>query len=200
MLTVYGDIRSGNCFKVKLLMVQLGLAHDWRVVDVLKKETRTPDFLAKNPSGQIPLLELDDGRVLPESNAILQYLANGSPLWPADKWEQAQVLRWMFFEQYLHEPSVAVARFIVRYLGRPAEQEARLQAKLADASEVLGVMELHLQKHAFFVGEHYTIADICLYAYTHVAHEGLIDLSPFPAVNAWLQRVAAQPNYVGMDG
>lgn len=200
MLRVYGDVHSGNCFKVKLVLRQLEIDHDWMHVDILKKQTRTADFLAMNPTGQIPLLQIQDGVYLPESNAILNYLAQGSALLPTERLVHARVLQWMFFEQYLHEPSVASARYIVRYLGRPAEHEQLLQRKIADAKKALGIMEQHLRSRTFFVAERYSIADIALYAYTHVAHEGEIDLSPYPAIRSWLDRVRAQPRYVAMDG
>jgi glutathione S-transferase len=199
MLRVYGDVHSGNCFKVKLVLHQLDIAHEWTHVDILKKETRTAEFLAMNPTGQIPLLQID-GVYLPESNAILNYLAQGSALMPTERLEHARVLQWMCFEQYLHEPSVASARYIVRYLGRPAEQEQLLQRKIADARKALAIMEQHLASRAFFVAERYSIADIALYAYTHVAHEGEIDLTPFPGIRSWIDRVRAQPRYVAMDG
>ena len=197
---VYGDLQSGNCFKVKLLLAHLGQPHEWVHVDILKKETRTPDFLAKNPNGRIPLLEIREGLYLPESNAILNYLADGTAFLPSERLLRAQVLQWMFFEQYSHEPYIAVARYIVRYLGRPKEHEARLQEKMAPGYAALQVMENHLASRLFFVAERYTIADITLYAYTHVAHEGGFELSRFPAVQAWLQRVSEQPGYVGMSG
>ena len=198
MLRVFGDQYSGNCYKVRLLLEQLAVPYEWTHVDILKKESRTPEFLAKNPVGQVPVLQLEDGTCLPESNAILHYLADGSPLLPAVRLERAQVLRWMFFEQYKHEPSVAVARFIVRYLGRPAEQEELLRRKIADAHAALSVMERHLQARPFFVADRYTIADIALYAYTHVAHEGEVDLAGYPAIRAWLQRVRSEPRHVSM--
>jgi len=199
VLRVFGDKYSGNCYKVKLALEQLGAPYDWVHVDIMNKETRTPQFLARNPVGQIPVLQIDDDVFLPESNAILHYLADGSDLLPADRLDHAQVLRWMFFEQYKHEPSVAVARFIVRYLGRPAEQEQALAKKIGDAHAALAVMERHLQPRQFFVADRYSIADIALYAYTHVAHEGEVDLAPYPAVRAWLARVASRPNHVSMD-
>jgi glutathione S-transferase len=199
MFKVYGDIVSGNCYKVKLALMQLQLPFEWAHVDILRKESRTPAFLAMNPNGQIPLLQIDAQTFLPESNAILHYLADGSPLLPQDRLEHAQVLRWMFFEQYTHEPNVASARFIVRYLGRPAEREALLQQKIAAGHEALSIMEAHLEREPFFVGGRYTIADIALYAYTHVAHEGMFDLAPYPALRAWLNRVEVQPHYIGMD-
>jgi glutathione S-transferase len=200
MLRVYGDMNSGNCFKVKLVLHQLGIEYAWTPVDILKKETRTPEFLARNPVGKIPLLQLSDDVFLPESNAILYYLAEGSTLFPTDRLERARVMQWLFFEQYNHEPSVATARYIVRYLGRPAEHEQLLQRKIAEGREALGVMERHLTSRAFFVAERYSIADIALYAYTHVAHEGGIELTPFPAIRSWIARVSSQPGYVSMTG
>ncbi len=198
MLRLYGDAKSGNCFKAQLLLKQLDLEYEWVDVNILKNESRTAEFLRRNPVGQIPVLEVASGVFLPESNAILHYLAEGSPLVPEDRLQHAQVLQWMFFEQYLHEPSIASARFIVRYLGRPPEQELRLQQKIADGYEALALMEQHLETRHFFVAERYSIADIALYAYTHVAHEGGFDLGHYGAVRAWLARVQAQPGYVGM--
>lgn len=199
VFTLYGDSNSGNCYKVQLALAQLGQAYEWREIDIIgKKETRTPDFLALNPNGQIPLLITEDGIALPESNAILNYLAHGTPLLPDDRLARAQVLRWMFFEQYTHEPNVAVARFIVRYLGRPADREDVLQEKIKKGASALSVMEQHLAGNDFFAAGRYTIADIALYAYTHRAHEGLIDLEPFPAIQAWLTRIASQSGYVEM--
>ncbi len=200
MFKVWGDIYSGNCFKVKLALKQLKLSYEWICINILDKETRTPEFLAMNPNGRIPLLETEGGVHLCESNAILHYLADGSPLLPSDRLEHAQVLQWMFFEQYSHEPNIATARYIIRYLGRPAEQEQRLQDKMAPGYAALEVMQQHLDTRNFFVGERYTIGDIALFAYTHVAHEGDFDLAPYPAVIAWLERVKKQPGYVGMDG
>lgn len=200
MLKVYGDVFSGNCFKVKLLLQHLNQPHEWVHVNILEKETRTPEFLAKNPNGRIPLLELDNGVLLPESNAILHYLADGSAYLPSDRLMHAQVLQWMFFEQYSHEPYVATARYIVRYLGRPAEHEERLQQKMAPGYSALDIMEQHLKARLFFVNGRYSIADIALYAYTHVAHEGGFDLAKYPLIRAWIDRVRAQPGYVEMDG
>lgn len=197
--TVYGDIHSGNCFKIRLALEQLGLPYRWQHIDILKQESRTPEFLRKNPNGKIPVLELADGTFLFESNAILHYLAEGSPLLPTDRLEHAQVLQWMFFEQYSHEPYIATARYFILYLGRPADKEEALQSKMPGGYRALDVMERHLATRSFFVGERYTIADIALYAYTHVAHEGGFDLAAYPAVRAWLARVAAQPGYRGMD-
>ena len=200
MLRVWGDVYSGNCFKVKLVLKQLQLPYEWIHVNILDKETRTAEFLAMNPNGRIPLLETATGVFLSESNAILHYLADGSPLLPADRLEHAQVLQWMFFEQYNHEPYIATARYIVRYLRRPADDEQRLQDKMAPGYAALDVMQQHLVSRNYFVGARYTIADIALYAYTHVAHEGGFDLAAYPAVCAWLERIKSQPCYVGMDG
>jgi len=160
MLHVYGDINSGNCLKVKLALHYLGLPYEWRHVDILKKESRTAEFLQMNPKGQIPVLEIAPDNVLTESNAILHYLAEGLELLPTDRLEHALVLQWMFFEQYSHEPTVASARFIVRYLGRPADREQSLQQKMADGYEALELMEGHLRSHSYFVAGRYTIADI----------------------------------------
>src|SRR5260221_13798512 len=200
MLRVYGDPESGNCYKVKLLLAQLQRPHEWLHVDILEKQTRTPAFLSKNPNGKIPLLEIEEGVCLPESDAILNYLADGTPFLPSERLLRAQVLQWLFFEQYSHEPYIAVARFIIRFLGRPEKFESKLQEKMAPGYAALQVMEEHLARRRFFVAERYTIADIGLYAYTHVAHEGGFDLSPYPAVRAWLERVRSQPDHVTMRG
>jgi glutathione S-transferase len=198
MFKVYGDHNSGNCYKVKLLLEQTRQAYEWVNVDTLEKQTRTPDFLAKNPNGKIPLLEIEEGVFLPESNAILHYLAEGTPYLPTDRLARAQVLQWLFFEQYSHEPYIAVARYIVRYLGRPEQYEQKLQEKIAPGYAALDVMEKHLASRKFFVADRYTIADIGLYAYTHVASEGGFDLSRFPAVLAWMDRVRSQAGYIAM--
>jgi glutathione S-transferase len=196
MLRIYGDPGSGNCYKVKLLAQQLNLQHEWVPIDILKGESRTPEFLAKNPNARVPLLEIADGIYLPESNAILFYLAEGTPLLPAARLARARVLQWLFFEQYSHEPNIAVARFIVRYLGRPEAEEARLQARMEPGYAALDVMEQHLANRCFFVGNEYSIADIALYAYTHVAHEGGFDLERFTSLRAWLERVRGQSGHV----
>lgn len=198
MLRVYGDVFSGNCYKVKLLLTQLGQPFEWVPVDLLKQESRTPEFLAKNPNGRVPVLELTNGVYLSESNAILHYLAEGTAFLPHGKFQHAQVLQWLFFEQYSHEPYIATARFIVRYLGRPADKEAALQAKMAPGHQALKVLEKQLTAHAWLVADRYTIADIALYAYTHVAAEGGFDLSGYPRINQWLQRVQQQPKYIPM--
>jgi glutathione S-transferase len=196
---VFGDIRSGNCYKIKLLCSILDIGHEWIHVDILAGATRTPDFLAKNPNGKIPLLELDDGRFLAESNAILNYLAAGSELLPADNFTRALVLQWQFFEQYSHEPYIATARFIAKYLGLPEARRREYESKQPGGHKALSVMEQQLSDAAYLVGQRMTIADITLYGYTHVAHEGGFDLSGYPAINAWLDRIAAHPKYVGME-
>jgi glutathione S-transferase len=198
MMKLYGDLKSGNCYKVALLLKQLGTMHEFISIDIMNGGTRTPEFLAKNANGKIPLLEIIPGQYLPESNAILWYLADGTPYLPEDKFPRAQVLQWLFFEQYSHEPYVATARYIKVYLGNPPERQADLQQKIKRGYEALDVMEKHLAANKFFVGGRYSIADIGLYAYTHVAHQGGFDLAPYPYINAWLARVKAQPEYLAM--
>ncbi len=200
MLTVYGDLQSGNCYKIKLLLSLLGREHHWQHVDILKGESRSESYLAKNPNGKIPLLELEDGRVIAESNAILNYLAQGSDFLPDEPYLRALVLQWQFFEQYSHEPYIAVARYINKYLGLPAEREAEYRSKQEGGHRALAVMERQLAVSPFLAGDQFTIADISLYAYTHVAHEGGFDLSAYPAINTWLEVIAAMKGYTGMDG
>lgn len=198
-MKVYGDALSGNCYKVQLLLALLGVEHTWVPVNILRGDTRKADFLALNANGKIPLLELEDGRTLPESNAILNYLAHGTRYLPDDAWQRAEILAWQFFEQYSHEPFIAVARFINRYLGLPEDRMAEYHAKQEGGHKALGVMELGLAGRDWLVGDHMTIADISLYAYTHVADEGGFDLTPYPGIQAWLDRVAAQPGFVPMQ-
>jgi glutathione S-transferase len=193
---LFDNLDSGNGYKARLLLAQLGLRYDWTDLDVDAGATRRPDFLKRNPNGRIPTLELDDGTNLPESNAILWYLAEGSAFVPGDRLGRAQVLQWMFFEQYSHEPYVATPRYIVKHLAADHPRRAELPGRLATGRAALGVMEEHLRSRRFFVAERYTIADISLYAYTHVAHEGGHDLAPYPNVRGWLARVAAQPGHV----
>jgi len=198
---LYDDPRSGNGYKVRLLLAHLGHRYAYVPLDVAKGETQTAAFLAKNANGKIPLLELDDGRFLPESNAILFFLAQATPYWPADAFEQAQVMQWLFFEQYSHEPNIATVRYWVSIRGTdlsPVEREL-VETKRAQGRRALGVMNAHLAGRSYFVGDRYTIADIALYAYTHVAQEGGFDLAPFPAVRAWLDRVRSQPGHVRID-
>jgi glutathione S-transferase len=198
-MRVYGDIQSGNCYKIKLLAALLDIKHDWVHVDILAGETRTGQFLARNPNGKIPLLELDDGRLLWESNAILNFLATDTAFLPQDRFLRAQVLQWQFFEQYSHEPYIAVARFIAKYLGLPDERRDEYQAKQAGGHKALAVMESRLSAHSWLVGSQLSIADISLYAYTHVAHEGGFSLAGYSGIQAWLQRISAEPGYVGME-
>jgi glutathione S-transferase len=197
-MKVYGDSISGNCYKVKHVCAELGIPYDWEEVNILAGETRTPEFLAMNPNGKIPLLALPNGRHLPESNAIISYLADGTALAGGDAFERATVLQWMFFEQYSHEPYVATTRFIVRYLGNPPERQAELEQKRKAGYRALGVMETALEKSPFLAGDRFTLADICLFAYTHVADEGGFTLERHPAVRAWLERVRARPRFVPM--
>ena len=195
MLTLYDNWESGNGYKVRLLLSHLGLEHRRVELDILRGETRTDAFLAKNPNGRIPLLELDDGRVLAESNAIQFYLAEGTPYLPNDAYERAQVLQWMFFEQYSHEPYIAVVRFW-HFAGLIDDNKEALPDKMERGYHALAVMDRHLYANKFFVAGQYSIADIAPYAYTHVAHEGGSDMGRFPSVTAWLDRVASQPGHV----
>ena len=195
-MKLYDYLSSGNGYKVRLVLHRLGLSFELVKVDILKGESRTPDFLARNPNGRIPVLELEDGRVLAESNAIITYLAEGSDLLPADRWPRAQVLQWLFFEQYSHEPNIATVRFWLNYGQLTDERRAMLDGKRRQGYAALGVMERRLTEAPFLVADQFTIADISLYAYTHVAHEGGFDLAEYPAVTAWLDRVAAEPGHV----
>jgi glutathione S-transferase len=204
MITIYGMRASGNCYKLQLLLDQLGRAYRWIEVDSAHGGTRTPAYLAKNPNGKVPLLELEDGRRLAESNAILCHLAEGTPYWPdpaaADAaWLRAQTLQWLFFEQYSHEPCVAVARFICLFLPADHPRRAELPRLHDRGAQALAVMEQHLADRDWFVGERYGVADIALYAYTHCAADGGFDLTPFPHVVLWLARVRAQPGHTPMQ-
>ena len=198
MLELYDYLDSGNGYKVRLLLAQLQLPYRHRLVDIMRGETRTAEFLAINPNGRIPVLALGDGQYLSESNAILWYLADGSPYLPSGRLARAKILQWMFFEQYSHEPYVATPRFIVRHLPADDPRRAELPQRLARGREALALMEAHLRAHEYFVDGRYSIADIVLYAYSHVAEDGGLELASFPALRAWLQRVAAQPRYVGL--
>lgn len=196
MLTLYDSAISGNAYKVRLLLSQLGLPFRRIEKNVDDGSTRTPEFLAINRIGKVPAIVLEDGTALAESDAILYYFAEGTPFWPAQKLERAQALQWMFFEQYSHEPTIAVVRHWVAHLGKTAETEPLLPVKIAGGYRALDVMEDHLGRRDYFVADRYTIADIALYAYTHVAHEGGFDLARYPAIQAWLARVAAQPGHI----
>lgn len=198
-MQLYGDRQSGNCYKIQLLSTLLDLPLDWVDVDILDGQTQTPEFLSLNPNGKIPLLVLDDGRVLAESNAILNFLAAGSPFLPEDPYQLALVQQWQFFEQYSHEPFIAVARFIQRYLGLPEERRAEYNQKKQGGYRALKVMEQQLQQTAFIAGSRLTTADIALYAYTHVAHEGGFDVSGFPHITAWMARIQEVPGYTAME-
>jgi glutathione S-transferase len=200
MYTLYSMGRSGNCYKVRLALEQLQLRYRLREVDILKGETHTPEFLVKNPNGQVPLLEVAAGRYLAESNAILWYLGEGTPLLSQDPVERAAALQWMFFEQHALEPNLGAAYFwgVLVKGGRDLQQHA-FDDWTEEAYRALGVMEKHLTRHRFFADGQYSIADIALFAYTHIAHECGFDLGEFPAVGDWLARVAAQPRHVAME-
>jgi glutathione S-transferase len=198
MFTVYGMADSGNCYKVRLALEQLALPYRWAEVDPARGETRTPEFLAMNANGKVPTLQLEDGTFLPESNAILHYLAEGSRLLPAGRVQRARVLQWMFFEQYSHEPCIAVARAIVRYQPPDSPRRAELPRLLERGGQALAVMERHLEHEPFFVDARYSIADIALYAYTHCAADGGFELSAYPAVQSWLERVRSQARHMAM--
>ncbi|GAB4070219.1 glutathione S-transferase family protein [Ancylobacter sonchi] len=200
MLKLHAMQSSGNCYKVRMLLARINTPFELVDVDLLRGENRTPEFLMKNPEGRVPLLEMPGGRFLPESNAILFYLAEGTKLLPADRLARAEVLRWMFFEQHSHEPAIAAARFWLKLVrgGRDLRTHD-IDRWMEEGYRALKVMDRHLQRRRFFVDQTFTIADIALYAHTHVADEGDFDLSPFPAVRAWLARVAAQPGHVDME-
>lgn len=198
MYKLYDFRPSGNGYKVRLLLTQLGIPFEYIEKDILQRETRTPEFLAINPNGRIPVLELEPGVYLSESNAILIYLSEATPYLPTDKLERAYVMQWLFFEQYSHEPNIATPRFWITELGKADEYRDALNQKRELGYAALGVMEKHLANYTFLVGEGYTIADIGLFAYTHVAHEGGFDLSRFPSIQAWLERVKAQPRYISI--
>lgn len=197
-MKIYGDLQSGNCYKVKLVCALLGIEHNWIDINILEGETQKNDFLEKNPNGKIPVLELDDGRCLSESNAIINFLAADSQLLPTDTFHLAKVQQWQFFEQYSHEPYIAVARFISKYLGLPENRRAEYEAKQAGGYKALDVMETQLKQSAYLTGDRLSNADISLYAYTHVAHEGGFDLAHYPAMQSWIDRIASEPNYIGM--
>ena len=200
MIAVYGFSPSGNCHKLRLLLSQLGKreGHDYRWIetDSAIGETRTSDYLAKNPNGKVPMIELDDGRVLVESNAILCWLAEGTSFLPADPWQKAQALSWLFFEQYSHEPYIAVARFVCGWTPMDSPRRADLPKLRERGHAALAVMETHLASNAWFSGNDYGIADIALYAYTCVAPHGGIELAAYPALRGWLARIETTPGFV----
>jgi glutathione S-transferase len=198
-LKLYQSQGSGNCYKVRLLLHQLGRSFSCVEVDVAGGGTHAPAFLKLNPAGKVPLLDLGGGRRLSESNAILLHLAEGTPLLPTDVYERAKAYQWMFWEQYSHAPCIAAARHLVHHLGKSAVNEPRLPELWEKGRAVLELMQNALSTRAFFAGGRYSAADIALYAYTHVAEEGGFNLDPYPAIRAWLERVAGQPLHIPMD-
>jgi glutathione S-transferase len=196
---LYNSPVSGNCYKVRLLLAHLGLEYEAVDVSVVDRSNRRELLGDLNPALRVPTLVLDDGRPLAESNAILWYFGDGTDYVPEDPYERAQVLQWQFFEQYSHEPYLAVVRFWLAYSGTPEAFADQVPAKMKGGYEALDAMEEHLDAREFLVGGRYSIADISLYAYTHVAHEGGFILDRFPAVRAWLERVAGQPGHVTID-
>ncbi|MCW7469455.1 glutathione S-transferase family protein [Leptospira kanakyensis] len=198
-MKIYGDRQSGNSYKLLLVTSFLEIPYEWQDIDIKKGETKTNSFLQMNPNGKIPVLILDDGRILSESNAILNFLAEGSHLLPKDKFERAKVFQWQFFEQYSHEPYIAVARFISHYLGIPEERRAEYESKQTGGHKALQVMETQLTKTKFLVGDFMTTADISLFAYTHVAHEGGFDLSLYPKILDWIKRIQSLDKFKPMN-
>jgi glutathione S-transferase len=196
---LYNSAVSGNCYKVRLFLAQLGLEYETVEVSVVDRSNRAELLGDLNPALRVPTLVLDDGRALGESGAILWYFAEGTAFIPTDKLERARMLQWMFFEQYSHEPYIAVARFLLTYSGEPERFERQRERLLAGGSAALDAMERHLADRPFLVGGRYSVADISLYAYTHVAQEGDFDLEPYSAIRAWLGRVASQPGHVTID-
>jgi glutathione S-transferase len=197
-MLLYDNPASGNCYKVRLLLAQLGIAYERHELSVTDRSNRPQILGGKNPSLRVPTIVLDDGRPLGESNAILWYFGDGTKYVPEDRYDRAQVLQWQFFEQYDHEINIAVARYWLHYRGIPVDPAA-LAEKHKFGYRALDAMERHLEGRKFFVGERYSLADISLYAYTHVADEGDFDLDRYPAIRAWLGRVAAQPGHVKID-
>ena len=199
--TLHEDPRSGNCYKIKLTAALVGVPLALRQYDIMAGETRTAEFLEQvNPNGRIPVLQVDD-RFLPESNAACWYLAEGSALVPETRFERADMLRWMFFEQYSHEPNIATLRFWLHFVGEDKlteQQDAQIMAKRIAGCEALALMDAHLATRDWFVGESVTLADIALYAYTHVAGDGGFKLDEYPAIRAWLARVEGLPGYIAM--
>ena len=199
MYKVYGDMLSGNCYKIKLIMAFLQVEHEWVHVDILANETHTDEFKKMNPNTRIPVLEIDKERYLWESNAILNYLAEGTKYLPTDRYKKSKVLQWQFFEQYSHEPFIATARYINKYLGLPKDREDEYHSKQEGGNKALSLMEKHLKKSKFFLGDNPTIADISLYAYTHVAEEGGFSLSRYNNLQRWFSDFESIPGYLTMD-
>ena len=198
-MLLYDSPPSGNCYKVRLLLAHLGVPYERRTVDVVDRSNRRELLGELNPALRVPTLVLDDGRALAESGAILWYFADGTRFVPNDPYLRAQVLQWMFYEQNQLEPAIALTRFWVAYSGRPEQFEPQRPAKMKDGEAVLKTLDAFLSDHRFFVGDRFSLADIALYAYTHVAEEGGFDLQSHSAVLEWLDRVAAQPGHVTID-
>lgn len=200
MHTLFSMQNSGNCYKLRLAMAQLAIPFQIHEVDILKGESRTPEFLALNPNGKVPALRLDTGQLISESNAILFFVAEGTDLLPEDRFCKAEMLQWMFFEQYSHEPYIAVARFWLKIMKGGRELKAHLLDDWWERGyQALAVMEKHLETRDFFAAGRYTIADIALYAYTHVAEDGEFEFTDFPRIRMWMERVRNQPGHVTMD-
>ena len=197
-MRLYAMTGSGNCWKAASLMQQLAIPFEWIELDILRGDSRTPEFLARNPNGKVPLLEIRPGQYLAESNAMLCYLAEGTPLLPDERYARAKVLEWLFFEQYSHEPYIATVRFWVKFLGKREQWREKIATAMDKGYAALDVMERQLQQQPFLAGGSYSIADIALFAYTHVADEGGYDLGRFACVRKWLERVSAQPRFVPM--
>ena len=198
MIKAYGSSRSGNCWKVKQILELTGRPHEWIEVRPSQGGTRTPEFLALNPAGQVPIATLDGGEVVTESNAILAHFAEGTRFLPAPGLARTRVFEWLFFEQYSHEPNVAVARQWIAYLGLKEKNAALLPERWERGHKALGVMEKRLAMHSYLAGDSLSIADIALYAYTHVAHEGEFDMTRYPGIATWLKRIAAEPGITPM--
>jgi glutathione S-transferase len=196
---LYNSQVSGNCYKVRLLFAHLGISYERQDLSVVDRSNRDEVLGGLNPALRVPTLVLDDGRALGESGAILWYFGEGTRFIPEDAYERAQMLQWMFFEQYDHEPAIAVTRFWLTYSGRPEAFADRLDERTAAGHRALAAMERHLLDHDYFVGNGMTLADIALYAYTHVAPEGGYELDGYPAVRAWLDRIAAEPGHVPIE-
>ncbi|BAZ42868.1 glutathione S-transferase domain-containing protein [Calothrix sp. NIES-4101] len=197
-LRLYDFLPSGNCYKIRLLLTQLGMPFTRIEMDVSQGLTRTPEFLSKNANGKIPVLEIETGKYLAESNAILVYLSEGTEYFPYDRFLRAQVLQWLFFEQYSHEPFIATPRYWMTILNQAEANKAEIEKRHQSGYTALHVMEHHLTTNSFFVGGRYSIADISLFAYTHVAPEAGYDLTQFPAIEAWIERVKSQPGYIAI--
>jgi glutathione S-transferase len=196
MIRLYDYLPSGNGYKVRLLLTQLGIEFKRVELDIIKGETRTPEFLAKFPNGRIPAVELDDGQLLFESNAIIMYFADGTPFLSADRFERAQTLQWLFFEQYSHEPYIASVRYLVIHPDVQDDRRQILDLMRRRGYDALNLMDSHLKSREWFVGAHYSIADIALFAYTNVAGEGGFDLSRYSSIRSWLERVQSQPRHI----